>query len=154
ASGELATNGTQLELNVVEEALGVVRGTVVAAVTLQPLTGWRVTLGGTTKSGRAMPPLGTTTGIDGRFSVPGTPLGQFTINASKPDGPGTGSAQGSIVREGQLVEVPVIATIPRQAVGTITGTVVDHTGAPVASARVEVFMAGSSAPTVITADTN
>jgi 5-hydroxyisourate hydrolase-like protein (transthyretin family) len=156
ASGQLATNGAQIELNVVEEALGVVRGRVVAAVTLQPLVGWRVTVNGVSTSGRPYPSLVGTTGIDGGFSFPGTPLGQFTINASKPGQPGSGSAQGSIVREGELVDVPVIATIPRQAVGTFTGTVVDHVGEAVANARVEVFAPGvqSGPSAVITADSN
>jgi 5-hydroxyisourate hydrolase-like protein (transthyretin family) len=156
ASGQLATNGAQIELNVVEEALGVVRGRVVAAVTLQPLTGWRVTLNGVSSSGRPYPSLVGTTGIDGGFSFPGAPLGQFTIAASKPGTPGSGSAQGSIVREGELVDVPVIATIPRQAVGTFTGTVVDHAGEAVANARVEVFAPGvqSGPGAVITADAN
>lgn len=152
AAGQIASNGTQLELNIVEEALGVVRGRVVAAVTLQPLKAWRVALVGRTPSGRDMPALVTTTGIDGGFSFPGTPLGQFTITATKPGEPGQGTAQGSIVREGELVDLPIVATIPRQAVGTFTGTVVDYTGAPVANARLDVF--GPQGQTnAVTADT-
>ncbi|MEQ1870326.1 MAG: Ig-like domain-containing protein, partial [Vicinamibacterales bacterium] len=131
--------GTQpTSLSLTLEALGSIRGTVVEAGALTPLKGWTVQLYESTFSGRGLPPQIAQTGVDGSFSFPGAPVGNFLLQAYKRGIVGQGSVNGQVTRGGQLVDVPVVVNVVRRVAGTVTGTVVLPGGAPAPNAQVEV----------------
>jgi protocatechuate 3,4-dioxygenase beta subunit len=116
---------------------GRVRGIVVgadgaptagAAVSLRP--GLNAFLGQITE--RQYRWLETTTDADGRFDLPGVPVGQsYTVAASAPS-IALEEVHGVQVRSGQVTEVMVRG----QAGATVAGRVVDGAGAPVVGANV------------------
>ena len=152
--GHIDFNGQQVPVNVVLNAIGLVKGIVLDNNTRAPLKGWTVTLAQQSVSGVTLPPLTTTTGVDGRFTIPGAARGTFTLEARKRDVNGSGAASGALDREGQIVDVPMLVTIARPLRGTIGGAVLTSTGAPAANAVVEVCAACQGPPIVISADGN
>jgi hypothetical protein len=143
-------NAQEVPLNVSLAALGVVRGTLLEAGSLLPLKNWQVTLSQAAPSGRALPQLRTSTGIDGSFSFPGAAVGAFTVHASKINVPDTATASGAIVRPGQIVDVPMVVNIARPATGRITGIIVDANGSPAGNS--EVVVTGPTGTRRLTAD--
>jgi hypothetical protein len=154
SGGQVDFNGQQVPVNVVLNAIGLVKGIVLDSTTRAPLKGWTVTLAQKSASGVTLPTLTTTTGVDGRFTIPGAARGTFTLQARKRDVNGNGEASGALDREGQVVDVPLLVTIVRPLAGTIRGAVLTSAGAPAANAIVEVCASCQSAPVVISADTS
>lgn len=137
AAGRVDADAQQVTINVVEAAIGMVKGQVLHQATLDPLKGWTVTLTQLSLSGLSLPALQTTTGIDGAYSFPGASRGTFTVGATSRDVAARGIARGAIEREGQVVDMPVLVNIVRQLTGGISGTVVSAGGAPVGNAALE-----------------
>ena len=137
ASGSVDADGQQVTINVIEAAIGMVKGQVLHQATLDPLKGWTVSLTQQSPTGLVLPQLQTTTGIDGAYSFPGASRGTFALAATNRDVAAAGTARGAIEREGQVVEIPVLVNIVRQLTGGITGTVVSAGGAPVGNAALE-----------------
>ena len=150
-AGRIDFDEQQVPINVVLSAVGAVKGIVLDSNTRAALKGWTVTLQQRSASGVTLPVLTTTTGVDGRFFIPGAGRGTFTLSARKKDVNAHGQAAGALDREGQIVEVPVLVTIARQLTGSITGNVVTSTGAPAGDSIVEICVALCGTPTVITA---
>jgi protocatechuate 3,4-dioxygenase beta subunit len=154
-AGQIDFAGQQVPINIVLSAIGLVKGIVLDSQTRAPLKGWTVTLAQQSASGVSLPALTTTTGVDGRFTIPGAARGGFTLTARKKDVNGVGEATGALDREGQVVDVPMLVTIARPLRGTISGAVLASTGAPAANAIVEICASTcSGAPTPILADGN
>jgi hypothetical protein len=137
ASGRVDADGQQVTIDVVEAAIGMVKGQVLQQATLDPLKGWTVTLRQQSPSGLSLPTLQTTTGVDGAYSFPGASRGTFDVAASYSDVQAHGSARGAIEREGQVVEVPVLVNIVRQLTGGISGVVLNASGAPLGNVALE-----------------
>ncbi len=131
-SGQTATASLSLS------AFALVRGRVLEAGSLVALKGWQVSLSQTLPSGRQVPTLTTTAGVDGSYSFPGATLGTFTVRAARQGIAGQGQASSVVDRPGQLVEVPVVVTIQQESSATLSGLVVDPNGTPVSSAQVVI----------------
>jgi hypothetical protein len=134
-------NGQTVDVNVRLDELAVVRGTVVEAGTLAPLKGWTVTLQQTSASGRNLPMLRTTSGVDGAFSFPGASVGPFVLTANGREVSGQGRAEGVVTRPGTAVDVPIVAVIQHPAAGRVVGAVVDASGSPAADRAVTLYSA-------------
>jgi hypothetical protein len=121
-------------VNINEMAIGQVQGTLFQSGALTPLSRWQIILRQTSPSGRSMSLVGTT-GLDGRFTFPGVPVGEFSITASyKTELPV--SARGYLTREGEVVDIPLVATLVKPALGTIIGWVYHPDGTPAADVAV------------------
>ena len=131
-------NAQDVPINVTLAALGVVRGTLLEAGSLLPLKNWEVTLDQAAPSGRRLPQLRTSTGIDGSFSFPGAAVGTFTIRASKMNVSGSATANGEVTRPGQIVDVPMVVNVITPATGRIIGIVVDADGSPAGNSELVV----------------
>ncbi len=138
ASGIVLGGSQPAAVTISLEAMGSIRGTLLQSGTLQPLKGWTVQLNQTTFTGRALPTQYAQTGVDGTFTFPGASVGGFSLYASRRDFVGSASANGQVARGGQLVDVPMIVSITRRVVGTVTGLVTDAAGTPLPNASVEV----------------
>ena len=137
ASGRVNADGQDVNIDVVEAAIGMVRGQVLQEATLDPLKGWTVMLSQQSPSGLSLPSLQTTSGVDGAYSFPGASRGTFTLWASGAGVKAQGTAHGAVEREGQVVEVPVLVRILRALTGGISGQVVSASGAPVGNVALE-----------------
>jgi hypothetical protein len=138
ATGRVDFAHQTVPIDVVENALGLVKGVLLQSGSLTPLKGWEVSLGQVLPSGRAMPTLRTTTSIDGSFSFPGASQGLLSLQARREGVNGTASAQIRITREGQIVDVALIVTIAKPLSGSVIGQVFAANGAPGANALVQV----------------
>lgn len=138
ATGRVDFPQQTVPIDVVENALGLVKGVVLQSGSLTPLKGWEVTLGQVLPSGRVMPSLRTTTSIDGSFSFPGASQGLLSLQVRREGVDGTASAQTRITREGQIVDVPLIAAIAKPLTGSVIGQVFAANGTPGADALVQV----------------
>ena len=94
------------------------------------MKGWTIYLNQPSLGGIVRPLLQTTTGLDGTYQFPGTTQGPFALSASKSDVSGGASGNGAINHEGQIVDVPLIATVTRQLFGRVQGLVLGATGSP------------------------
>ena len=150
ASGHIDFSQQTVPIDVVENALGLVKGVVLESGPLTPLVGWEVTLNQTMPSGRVLPQLKTTSSIDGSYSFPGASQGTLGLYASRDGVNGSASATTSIAREGQVVDVPLVATIIRPLAGTVTGIVYNSDGSAGANALVDVC-SGCAFPSTVTA---
>ncbi|MGE5243771.1 MAG: carboxypeptidase regulatory-like domain-containing protein [Betaproteobacteria bacterium] len=139
ASGSIDLDKQQVPANVVLGALGLVKGTVLASGSLEPIVGAIVHLGDRLPSGRFLS-LVTTTGTDGTFSFPGVALGSFTISltVSKDGASGTGTAQGAIASEGQVLDIPIVVDLNQPLFGTIQGTTFNADGSAAPNVEVAV----------------
>lgn len=73
--------------------------------------------------------------VDGRYLITGAPAGNFTLTLTIPNSNRSGTAEGMIEAE-QTIELPVSL----QDAGTVTGTVRNEAGTPVASADVTLYV--------------
>jgi hypothetical protein len=121
-------------VNISEMAIGQVQGTLFLSGALTPLSRWAVTLSQTSPSGRNIN-LVATTGLDGRFVFPGVPVGEFRISAYSA-GQNQVFAQGYITREGEVVDIPLVANLVKPALGTINGWVYHPDGTPAADSTI------------------
>jgi hypothetical protein len=137
-SGRVDFPQQRVPVDIVENALGLVKGVVLEGGPLMPLVGWEVTLDQTLPSGRSLPSLKTTSSIDGSYSFPGASQGMLGLRAERDGVNGSASATTSITREAQVVEVPLVATIIRPLAGTVTGIVYNSNGSPGVNALVDV----------------
>ena len=155
-AGRIQFANEEVPVTLVQTAFGLVRGTLVEGGTLAPLKGWEITLQQTSPFGRLLTPLKSTSSIDGTWSFPGTSRGSFTLVAIKPDVRGTTSATGTIEREGEIVEVPLVVNNLRALAGRVEGTVFNPDGSPAANSVVEVCYQGRCSdgvpPVRVTAD--
>ena len=126
------------------EALGVIRGTLLQSGVLTPLPGWTVELRQVTPAGRSLPLQVTQTGVDGGFTFPGASVGTFSLHAKHRTVSAVAQASGQLARGGELVEVPLVATIDRRLTGRVTGHVVTGGGAAAANAQVEICPSGEA----------
>ena len=146
-------DGQEVPVNITEAALGVVRGTVLEAGSLSPLKAWRVGLIQTASNGRTLPALAAMSGVDGTFSFPGVSKGTVALNATHDTVSGSGTGNAVITREGQVVDVPLLANIVRPLFGAVQGQVRTPAGAPAANMVVTVCLGGCdhpSAPRAVT----
>lgn len=120
-----------LERNITLGAVGVVRGQVSdgagqvfanARVTLQSLVGQRLT-------------FEVRSDAQGRYVVPGVPLGAFELSAVTGEGR-TGHAQGELAQDGETVVVDILI-----ASNALAGTVFERDNVTPAGAGVAVFLA-------------
>jgi hypothetical protein len=138
ASGEIFVKGQHVgPIVIVEDPLSVVRGTLVEVGTLKPLRGWRVTFSQQRPSGWPIS-LVTTSAADGGFSFPGASVGFFRLHAERPGAPGSAVVEGTISRPGEVVDIPLVALVPRPAFGRIEGKVSRFDGSPAANAKVGI----------------
>ena len=137
-TGRIDLSGQTATASVTLSAFALVRGRVLETGTLVALRGWQVSLSQTLPSGRPVPTLTTTTGVDGSYSFPGATLGAFTVRAAHSGISGSGQATATVDRPGQLVEVPVVVSIQRPASATLSGLIVDPAGTLVSSAEVTI----------------
>lgn len=116
-------------VNIREMPIGLVKGTVYqGGGDLQPLARWIVTLRQSYPSGRGLA-IQATTGVDGRFSFPGVAAGPFTITASR-EGQSSIAASGNLSREGEIIDIPMIANLAKPQSGSIFGWVYLANGQP------------------------
>jgi hypothetical protein len=149
ASGHVDLDHQEVAINVREAALGVVRGTVLDNGTLVPLKGWEVDLTQTSPAGRSLPSLKTMSSIDGTFSLPGVSEGTVTLLARKDGINGSGTGSGAIEREGQVVDIPLLAKIVRPVQGAIQGRVLNPDGSAAPNVAIDICPDGcSDAPLV------
>lgn len=130
-SGSVDNAGQEVPIIINEAAIGHVRGTVYAADSMAPLRGWQMRLSVSFPDGSGLSLVGTTS-TDGSFFFPGIPQGSFTITASR-DSLGSTSASGVITRENELIDVPMVVTMLKLPLGTITGMVLNFDGTPAAN---------------------
>ncbi|HIJ94565.1 MAG TPA: hypothetical protein HPP94_02280 [Desulfuromonadales bacterium] len=121
-------------VNISEMAIGQVQGALFQSGALTPLSRWQITLSQTSPSGRSMY-LVVTSGLDGRFVFPGVPVGEFRISAYSA-GQNQVFAQGYLTREGEIVDIPMVANLVKPALGSINGWVYHPDGKPAADATV------------------
>ncbi|MFZ4858365.1 MAG: Ig-like domain-containing protein [Desulfuromonadaceae bacterium] len=121
-------------VNVSEMPIGLVKGTIYQGGDLQPLARWIVTLRQSYPSGRSLSLQGTT-GLDGKFSFPGVAAGPFSITAYR-EGQTSMSASGNLTREGEIIDIPMVATLVKPQLGSIVGWIYHPDGSAAASSRV------------------
>jgi hypothetical protein len=139
-------------VNISEMAIGQVQGTLFQSGALTPLSRWQVTLSQTSPSGRSMN-LVATSGLDGRFVFPGVPVGEFRVTAFSA-GQNTVSAQGYLTREGEVVDIPLVANLVKPALGSINGWVYHPDGSPAADTSVCLNPYFASCDKLTTADSD
>ena len=98
-SGRIDLAGQEVPVNIVESAIGQVKGNLFAGGDLSPLKGWEVSLSQPLAWGSVT--LSGTTGIDGGFSFPGVSIGTFSLNVYAKEGLGSAHADGRLTREGE-----------------------------------------------------
>ncbi len=156
APGRIDFAGQSVPVNVVEAALGLVTGHLLAGGTLAPLKGGEVALMQRSQAGRALPTLNGTSSVDGSFAFPGTSIGPFSIDARvrSPEPGGFKQVESAIVREGETVDLPIVIDIPRPIYGTIGGRVINPDGTAAVNSRVELCHPGigCGVPLLLTAD--
>jgi hypothetical protein len=138
-SGMIFLPGQEVPVNIHEDPLAMVTGTVIDSVSRTPLKGWQVTLSQQRASGRASA-LTTTAGVDGGFSFPGAAVGPFQLLATKDNVVGSASVSGRVDRPGQVVDVPLVATLSRPSFGSVTGVVLNSDGSPAGDAQVDICL--------------
>ncbi|MDD2853093.1 MAG: carboxypeptidase regulatory-like domain-containing protein [Desulfuromonadaceae bacterium] len=121
-------------VNVSEMPIGLVKGTIYQGGDLQPLARWIVTLRQNYPSGRGLT-LQATTGLDGKFSFPGVAAGPFSITAHR-EGQTSMTATGNLTREGEIIDLPMVATLVKAQLGNIVGWIYHPDGSPAADSRV------------------
>ena len=109
-------------LSVQLESLGVIRGTLLQSGVLTPLKGWTVDLYQVDPFGPRSADPGHADGRGRRVHVP-RGVGRLLLpSARTADGlAAEATASGQVTRGGQLVEVPLVATIERRITATVTG---------------------------------
>ncbi|TAK03476.1 MAG: hypothetical protein EPO39_11995, partial [Candidatus Manganitrophaceae bacterium] len=129
-SGSLAQNDQTLTLDVLQVSRGTVKGTVLTGDGLGPVPAAAVSL---FTSGLFPQSFSATSSVDGSFSFPGISAGSFTIQVSDSATGLSGNGKGTLVREGEVVDVPILL----QPSGNVTGTVYQPDGTtPAAFAQV------------------
>ena len=83
ASGRVEFAQQTVPIDVVENALGLVKGVLLQSGSLTPLKGWEISLSQILPSGRPLPTLRTTTSVDGSYSFPGASQGILTLQARR-----------------------------------------------------------------------
>jgi 5-hydroxyisourate hydrolase-like protein (transthyretin family) len=144
-AGTIFLAGQDVPVNIHEDALAVVTGTLVDGSTRAPLKGWQVSLTQTSPSG-ATHSLVTTTGLDGGFAFPGASVGPFHLAASKANVLGGAQTTGTVDRPGQAVNIILVATLTRPAHGRLTGVVVNPDGSPAGNTQVDVCIGDCAVP--------
>ncbi len=130
ASTTLATNGQQATVNLTLPALATVQVTVLQ-VNGSPIAGAQVDI--QTSSTQFFRPVGTTNS-NGIFNIPNVPQGSFTVEALVPSSMALiGTASGTVTVGDQGHTLNVTIADPGT---TVTGTVVERNGNPVAGATV------------------
>ena len=137
-SGSIDVDKQQVIVNLTQLAMGAVTGTALDSSIMAPLPGWSVSLTTSLASGRSRPALQGMTAADGQFSFQGVAQGRFQLHVGKPGVSGSASGSGEILREGQVVDVPLLVPIPRPLYGSIEGTVRNPDGTPAPYAAVSV----------------
>ena len=142
ASGRIDFDRQVVPVNIAEVGRGLVTGTVLESGTLGPLRGWDVSLDPAVFTGRIVPPLRTTSGVDGTFSFPGAPVGDFRIHVGKLFAPGEpigfADSAGRLPGEGQRIDLPVVVELQRRRAGRLEGTVFNPDGTPAPNIAVDV----------------
>lgn len=126
AAGSIDLAGQEIPINIVESAVGLVMGTLLDSAGFTPLSGWEMSFEQTLKSGQVVS-LRSTTGIDGVFSFPGVPVGTFRLHTYK-TGIGSAAADGRLIREGEAIDIPVLASLVRPSEGRVSGIVFNPNG--------------------------
>jgi len=139
-------------VNISEMPIGHVHGTLFQSGALTPLARWQVTLSQTSPSGRGLS-LVATTGLDGRFVFPGVPAGEFRITAYSA-GQNQVSTQGYLTREGEVIDIPMVANLVKPALGSINGWVYHPDGKPAADTSVCLNPYFASCDKLTTADSD
>jgi hypothetical protein len=145
AAGAVTLDREQVLTNVFQAAVGQVTGRVLTAGSLAPLKLWNVTLTQLSPAGRSLPLMYATTGLDGGFAFPGTTAGAFQLFAQRY--PLYGAGQGRLQDEGDVVDVPIVVSVPTPEFGSVEGTVVDSFGASVGNAQVRMCTGACNSPT-------
>ncbi len=127
-SGRIDLANQDVPINLTQLAIGMVRGTLFLGGPLTPLKAWTVTLNQPSIGGISRPSLQTTSGIDGTYQFPGATQGLFQLGANRSGVLGSASGSGAIVREGQVVDVPLIANVERPLRARLQGLVLDAVG--------------------------
>ena len=151
-TGAVDLAGQRVPIIINEAAIGHVRGTVYAAGTMEPLRGWQVRLSVSFPDGSGLS-LVATTGTDGTFFFPGIPQGIFTITASR-ESLGSVTGQGVITRENELVEMPLVANLLKQSLGSIRGIVLNEDGTPASDYSLCIDPYGEGCALRVTAGTD
>jgi hypothetical protein len=127
-TGNLTADGEEIEdLEVPLEASGVIRGTVLQPNAVDAVSGASLEL---------RPPNGVLRGqssSNGNFRFDFVPAGDFTLTAEEAGGPDAGIVTGTLA-EGDELDVDVVMN----GTGTIGGTALDSSGAPLSSGRVRL----------------
>jgi len=129
-SGSIDLAGQQVPITVNEAAVGHVKGVVFDAATMAPLRAWTVTLSAAFPDGSSLS-VSSTTGTDGSYFFPGIPQGEFTVSASR-ESLGSTTARGVIARENELINLPLVVSLIKPALGRIEGVVLNQDGTPAA----------------------
>ena len=117
----LAVQGEVREVTLIEQARGELNGSVLDGYGVSLVPGaiviWRV-------AGGLTPPRTVSTGPDGHFSFPGTPAGDFTLEAEDPVRHFKGFTSGSL-----LASVPVLTTqVQLQQLARLAGRIFEPDG--------------------------
>jgi len=153
-AGRIDLDRQEVALNLTEAAVSVVRGTVIDAFTLEPLKGWTVELNQQSPSGRDLPTLVTTSGVDGGFSFPGATVGSFSLTVWYSQGGvyARNAMRGALTRPAEAVDVVVPVDVPHPAYGRIDGLVVNPDGSPAGNSQVEIWASTLAQSLVTTGD--
>jgi protocatechuate 3,4-dioxygenase beta subunit len=154
ASGRIDLPNQEVPINIQELGLGLVNATALDSDDLSPLKGWSAQLVPQTPFGRILPSLRATTGLDGRVNFPGTSEGNFSVSINKHNHQGSASAQGSIRRDGDVLEIPLLIRQIKPLFGRVAGTVFNPDGLPAANSEVEICCTENSQKAVVTADSD
>ncbi len=142
ASGRIDFDRQVVPINVSEVGRGLVTGTLFESGSLAALRGWDVAFDQSINTGRLVPPLRATSGVDGTFSFPGAPVGDFRIHAGKLFAPGEpigfADSSGRLPGEGQRVDLPIVVELQRRRAGRLEGTVRNPDGTPAPNVAVDV----------------
>ncbi|HAV63463.1 MAG TPA: hypothetical protein DCY13_13985, partial [Verrucomicrobiales bacterium] len=150
----LSFAGEVKTVQLVETVRGTVEGVVIGSYRDGNVAGATVELRGNDGFTQART---VTTGPDGRFAFPGTPVGTFSLRAVHPTlkVPGLGAVSGT--SNGSLAEsqTSVFVEVPLQALGVLPVRVTREDGStPAPNIAVNLFRSFGSAAINVTADTN
>ncbi len=144
ASGAITVNGQTVTVDIRERPQGEVRGYVVESLTGAAMAGATVRLHSNDSDD-----LYTSSGLDGSFAFPGVNAGNFNLSASHRPTGWSGSVNGTLASEGQIVTKTVTLAVPER--GTVEGFVTLADGSLSTSAQVEVHYARTTRSTTVDA---
>lgn len=164
AHGSLATNGQVINVPITLVGLGTVAGSIFQNESTTTVVGANVTL---YPSGNFSDALVSKSDLAGRYSLPGVPVGAYTVEAADPTSDLAGEASGTMAADGDENTTDVYLEPSAMISGVVYaagvyldagGQPVDENGDPLAdpavSANASVTLRSSSITRTIQADTN